>query len=58
MPGPSASGSSSAIYEAEEIASLTLRRKRTVSFEHVPFAVLYAIALYYCVTTFGQPYEV
>eukprot|EP00051_Salpingoeca_urceolata_P028599 m.487572 g.487572 ORF g.487572 m.487572 type:complete len:1322 (-) comp25148_c0_seq1:70-4035(-) len=45
------------LFDAEEIASLTLHRKKTISFEHVPFAVLYGLALYQCYITFGLPYQ-
>jgi hypothetical protein len=35
-----------------------LRRRRLLSFEHVPFVILYAFALYQCYETFGEPYRV
>lgn len=46
-------------FDRESIADLRLYRRATVNFlEHIPFTILYALAVYQCVVTFGQPYKV
>ena len=47
------------LFKSDSIVDIELYTKPVLTvLEHVPFAILYAVALYYCVISFGVPFQV